>query len=256
MFEPWKVEKTITVEEMYGKANPPITPNCRGIAFKPPQRGDKFLSSCDGVAAIALCNFAPDNPRIILAPALTEIEEKYGEGATPESVWAKHCPCPEKYGEPRADGVPINNKRPIGFVMPDAHGRRFCEESDGFVWDGVVYAYRLNDWQQLYGEAITDAAALEADSVFVSAADLTVQRDFNLAGSPRRAIVGTRKRKYLQIPLPEIGDLFEIDTIVATTRAKDIVLYKRLTPERCPDTGILGARFKPQIFNGAVIVEE
>lgn len=234
MFEPWRVqvEKTITVEELYGTANPSIPTGFRGIAFRPAKRGEKWLGRPSGQVVTAYSDYSENCPVIILAPALTEIEEKYGEGETVESVWAKHCPCPEEYGEPRADGPPYGNKSAFAWISFDG---RFIEEIYG-SWNmpGLVYAYRLNDWQILYGEAIPDAAALEAklraegelgENQFIEAELMPVDRDLWFVSKdpycrilrshvpfierPFRAIVGTRKRRYLRVPVCR-GDVVQI----------------------------------------------
>jgi hypothetical protein len=231
MFEPWKVqvEETITVEQKYGTPNPPIPTGFRAIAFRPPKKGENWLGRWAPRVIAASDDYPCDAPVLILAPALTEIEEKYGEGATPESVWAKHCPCPEKYGKPKFGDVAAG--RP--FAVIHYAGRRPTLSQDFTGEYGInfkiIHAYKLNDWQQVYGEDITDAAALEAklraegklkenqfiepemqcvnaDSVFVSTADLTVLTSVSLLGSPRRAIVGTRKRGYIRIPYDAVAD--------------------------------------------------
>jgi hypothetical protein len=99
-----------------------------------------------------------------------------------------------------------------------------------------VYAHLLNDWQILYGEDITDAAALEvklrAEGKLEENQSIEPKLRVPVIGerfvcfrayptqpwavsacgsngplpsinSQRRAIVGTRKRKYLKVPLDE-----------------------------------------------------
>lgn len=235
MFEPWKVETTIRVEDVYG-TEPMVIPNkFRGIAFRPPLKGEVYLEVDCSVCYGYSYKRDQTTPRIILAPALTEIEEKYGEGETVESVWAKHCPCLEKYGEPRADGPPYGNKSGFAWISIDG---RFIEEICG-SWNmpGLVYAYRLNDWQILYGEAIPDAAALEAklraegelgENQFIEAELMPVDRDLWFVSKdpdcsilrshvpfierPFRAIVGTRKRRYLRVPVC-CGDVVQISIL-------------------------------------------
>lgn len=224
MFEPWKQERQITVAQRYGISNPAIPKGRWAVAFRPPKKGERFLGTCLGSEVIASADYSNDSPVIILAPVLTEIEEKYGEGETVESVWAKHCPRPEKYGKPRADGVPSGNTKPFAWVVPPNSGysRELFEPPDGWNRPGYVYAYLLNNWQQLYGEEITDAAALEAklraegklkDSQFIEPELREVAKGETLVTRDRiaivkcgysfhspRAIVGTRKRGYIRIP--------------------------------------------------------
>lgn len=222
MFEPWKVETTIRVEDVYG-TEPMVIPNkFRGIAFRPPLKGEVYLGVDCSVCYGYSYKRDQTTPRIILAPALTEIEEWYGEGATPESVWAKYCPDPSKYGKPRFGSPPVGHE--IGYITypPCAWGRSVVR---GHGWLPRIYALPLNEWQQLYGEEITDAKALEAklraegklgehqfieaelkpidrDLWFVSKdPDICILRSYGpFTERPFRAIVGTRKRGYIRIP--------------------------------------------------------
>jgi hypothetical protein len=236
MFEPWKVqvEETITVEQKYGTPNPPIPTGFRAIAFRPPKKGENWLGRWAPRVIAASDDYPCDAPVLILAPALTEIEEKYGEGATPESVWAKHCPCPEKYGKPKFGDVAAG--RP--FAVIHYAGRRPTLSQDFTGEYGInfkiIHAYKLNDWQQVYGEDITDAAALEAklraegrlesnqfiepemreplmgdryvcyrehEAIIWSISTRATNGPLLATNKQCRAIVGTRKRRFLKVPL-------------------------------------------------------
>lgn len=119
-----------------------------------------------GYAHPADLDFRPDTPRLILRKKelpLTEVEKKYGKGETAESVWAKHCPNPQDYGKPRADGIPFGSGKTMAYVNSwENVGFKHHENHTGYLPSGYVYAFALNYWQKRYGEDITDAASLEA----------------------------------------------------------------------------------------------
>lgn len=245
MFEPYEVTKRITVEDVYGTSNPPIPDGMRAkeSRIRMPLKGEKYLGPF-GMVLTAGDNHSfedGDRPRIILAPVLTEIEERYGEGATPESVWAKYCPEAEKpkYGKPKFGNIPKGLSH--GAILPKCgeFPPRFNDYSPQLVASlkTYVYAFPLNDWQILYGEEIPDAAALEAklraegklkenqfieaELRYAQAGDVFVTKaravyPTNAIFGGRRAIVGTRKRRYLKVPITETGvvkvtDLDECD---------------------------------------------
>lgn len=240
MFEPWKFEKTIAVEDSYGTANPQIPEGFRVVAFRPAKRGEQWLGMLGSKVVSCYGDYPEDAPVLILAPALTEIEEKYGEGATPESVWAKYCPCPKKYGKPRFGSPPVGHE--IGYITypPCDWGRSVVR---GHGWLPRIYALPLNEWQQLYGEEITDAKALEAklraegrlqDNQFIETKLKPIDRDLwfvskdpdihilrshgPLSERPLRAIVGTRKRGYIRIPYEEVAKSFQFPDYLGLRR--------------------------------------